>query len=323
LEIKKFFGNWKFVIGNCDLQYYIIAKKAQRGETEEGKPQVNDYYCYYGGNPVIVQKDELTFVGLNCSQKKNYLSYEKTKDEKESGIIGKAAYKNQPFEGVYVLVFDNAEKNFRGSFSSISAPTDKDGNFILSLPPGKYYIIAKKLLTAGEPYIHPYGRGKIIEKVSLTAGPPKQGDFYSYYDQNPIEVKENYYTRIELSCVPKIGADDKTFYSINSDLAKTKVEGLVVDENNKPLSGVYVFLAKNRLLEGKPEYLSNSTKKDGKFTISVNEPGWYHMGARNYLGRPIQAGDMYGYYNDASNNLIEAKENTVITDIVIKLTLVK
>lgn len=302
-------------------QYYIVAKKSSRGRILSGNPGKNDYFSYYGGNPVVVKKNEFFFIGLNCSQKKTNKTFHKSKEQNKSGITGKATYKNQPLEGAYILVFENAENNFRGSFYSISDPTDKEGIFSVDLPPGKYYILAKKMKQDEEPYIHPYGKGKILERVSITAGPLKQGDYHYYYNENPVEVKENFYTSLELPCTVKISDDDKTYYNIST--GKMRIEGRVVDENNKPVANVYAFASTNRLMEEKPEYLSNPTKADGSYVLYIKKPGWYYIGARDYLGRPMRRGDLFGYYNQVGNNIIKVTDDDIIKNITIGIALVE
>lgn len=312
-------GNFKLLLP--EGQYYVVAKKSIKNETSFGKIETDDYYCYYGGNPVAITSNKTFFIGLNCVQKKNYLSYDTGLQGNVSGIKGKVTYKNEPLSDAYVLAFEDAETSFRGSFYTVSNPSDADGNFEIDLPAGNYYIIAKKMKKGGQPYIHPYGKGKITERTSLTAGPLKQDDYYCYYDENPVQVKENSFAVVELPSTVKIGDDTRTHYNMST--GTMKIEGQILDNNNKPAKGAYAFVALHRLMEDKPEYISNPTGEDGKFVLYVKKSGWYYLGGRDYLGRPMRRGDLWGYYNQAGKNLIKIEENEVLKDITIRLGLIE
>ncbi|MEW6086695.1 MAG: hypothetical protein AB1498_00065 [bacterium] len=312
-------GNFKLLLP--EGQYYITAKKSVKNETSFNKIEKDDYYCYYGGNPVAVTSNKMFFIGLNCVRKKTNLSHENSPRENVSGIKGRVTYKDKPLSGAYVLAFEDAETSFRGSFYTVSKPTDADGNFELDLPAGTYYIISKKMKKGGEPYIHPYGKGKITERTSLTAGPLKQDDYYCYYDENPIQVKENSFAVLELPSTIKIGDDTKTHYNMST--GTMRIEGQLLDGDNKPVKEAYAFAALHRLMEDKPEYISNPTGEDGKFVLYIKKSGWYYLGGRNYLGRPMRKGDLWGYYNQAGKNLIKINENDVIENMTIRLGLIE
>ncbi len=98
---------------------------------------------------------------------------------------------------------------------------------------------------------------------------------------------------------------------------KYKLTGYALDENGRPVSGVYAFAYKNKEMgHERPVSISKKTREDGFFELYLPEKGKYYIGVRQfYGGTPIQ-GELYGLYDktyDHHNFVENDVENITIT----------
>jgi hypothetical protein len=183
-------------------------------------------------------------------------------------------------------------------------PMAADGSFTAELAPGTYYLGAIKRAT---------DEGEI--------GPPREGDLF--------------FTSLE-----KDGSVRKYFVGIGSDIKMgtvreaapfkapaikagpgiTAIEGTIVDEAGKPVTGALVFAFLSPNMVGKPLFVSEKTGADGAFLLRVGGGGSYFLKARDiYGGGAPNVGALIGTYGEKAPVAVETKAGTSTGGIVIKV----
>lgn len=295
-------------------KYYFIARKFL-----ENKPKVSDlrmnpgeYYCYYGGNPVSVYNNQI-FIGFNCSKIAKNETFELMQMKEKTGIKGVITYDDKPLSDAYLLIYSNKDSDFRGPVNILSRPTDNEGNFNIELPPGTYYVLAKKKKnTDVSRFYNVYQEGR-NPMGNIAAGPLSQDDYFSYYHNNPVTVNEGTCVNISLAAINKLSSDEITH---NNYFTPTKIEGIVKDTAQKPVQGLQVFAFRRRMMGAeKPAFVSNLTGADGKYIIYFNDYGLFYLMARDFVGRTPKYNDTFGYYFGTEDHSIAIKENTALNNI--------
>jgi len=194
-----------------------------------------------------------------------------------AGIVkGKVNHQGKPLEGAVVHIYTAYDAGFRGSGEYRSRPTGKDGAFDLSLPPGRYFVVAKKT-----------GGG--------TDSGLAQGDSWAYYGGNPVVVGDGETINIGINCTPiaEVGA--------RRSPGGTGVRGVVLADR-VPLGRARVTLYQDgeSIFRG-IGYASSLTNAKGEFSFNL-EPGVYYVVARKRLGDDkmgtLGGGDYFGFAHD-------------------------
>ncbi len=250
--------------------YYLIARKGED----------NEYYCFYGGNPLLVNPGQVWRVGLSLVKKK-------TPDAgllipgmpHGTGIRGLVLFNGKPLSGAQVMVYLNANSNFKG-LGFDQRFTDARGRFIIDLPEGTYYLLVRK------------------RRSGQMAGPLVTGDYYAYYEGNPLVVRDGKYLDAALTCVVK---QDRVK---DEREGQTIVSGLVVDKEGRPLAGVYVGAYLSSQVMGRPAYVSPLTGNDGLFQLELPKGGKYYLMGRDTYSGPPAPGDLFGWYSGSEDHSI-------------------
>lgn len=265
-------------------KYYLVALKKSKSSNNY-KPEEGDLYCFYSGSPVEVVDNGITYVGFNL------IKIGKSKNGKKSpgnsGIFGRIFFEGKNLPKSYVYVYKDFKGGFRGP-AYIVYPSF-DGTFSINLPPGKYYVLARKRMKGG------------------MYGPVEEGDLFNFYYKNPVEVKKGFMHYVEIECVKRLS-------QLEADEGYPVIEGSVKDKTNKPISGIFVMLYHSKNVQGKPLYISSKTGTNGEFHIKV-PPGKYFVMARENIGGPPVSGEWIGRYGE--DILID--KNTKITISVEKV----
>lgn len=260
-------------------RYYLVALK-KKFDSGNLTPEEGDLYCFYSGSPVEVVERGVTYVGFNL------IKVPKSKPDKKSnnsGIFGRVTFEGKNLEKSYVYIY----KDFRGGFRGpafIVYPSF-DGNFNINLPPGTYYVIARKR-TKGGMY-----------------GPIEEGDLFNFYYGNPVVVRKGVMKNVEIECVKRLS-------QLESDEGYPMLSGIIRDKNGNPKSGIFVMLYHNKDMQGKPVYISGRSDSKGNFSVKV-PPGKYFITARENIGGPPITGEWVGKVNDVIN--IESNTKIQIT----------
>ncbi|MDD5772270.1 MAG: carboxypeptidase-like regulatory domain-containing protein [bacterium] len=212
----------------------------------------------------------LSIIGIGCLKKVP------VQEPKKTGIEGRIVNYDQLLESAYVYAYEDSDFSKPPLF--VSGPSRNDGRYDFAMPPGRYFITAKKT--------------EIVPDST-------ENIYFSYFGGNPITIRQDEYSWVGLNCVKVENGDLKV--SGNANKEDTVIKGRVTYQG-RPLDGayVYIYLDDKTDFKGPGFQTSIPTDKEGSFKF-VNLPeGKYFLTARkrNLPGPsgPIQIGDFSGYF---------------------------
>jgi hypothetical protein len=278
-------------------RYSLVSEWRKDGEHD--RPiEPGDRFSYFGGNPVYIAEgsEQRLFLGLE-----EFREPPRTVEGEGqgTGVSGYVREGDEPVAAAHVYAYLRPGSGFRAMGFAASAPTTEDGTFLLDLPPGRYFLVARKRAGGG------------------IAGPLRKGDHFGFYPANPVTVAAGRFTRVvipatrlKLRNVPAYSGEYK---------AAAFIEGRILDRKGNPVSGVYAALYDNPDLLNRPVFLSDVTGKDGRYRLPVPVPGDYYLGARSGYGGAPAPGDLYGRYegNPEHSVTVRAGDRLTGADIVV------
>jgi hypothetical protein len=266
-------------------RYYLTAR------TFDGHPSPGDYFCYYSGAPIVVQAQGYRQVGFNLIQ---VPQEESAKGGKRSGIWGEISYQGQPLERTYLYVYKKTDSDFKGPAWFIQ-PVEK-GRFRMSLPPGDYWLLARKRQKGGQ------------------YGPIEIGDHFNFYYGNPVHIEKSQLKNIQLETITRLSMLEE-----DPDAVFTGISGSVVGPDGKAAAGLRVFAYRRATMTGTPAYISAATGADGSFKLSIPEAGSYWLLAREVIGGPAATGELYGRLQTAGDTGIALSEKQMSKEVRINV----
>jgi hypothetical protein len=201
---------------------------------------------------------------------------------KGNGLEGRVTVDGQVVTGGVVFAYLSYPDVLAFKPFAASGATADDGSYSLDLPPGKYFVVAKK------------------RAAGLTDGPLAVGDALSYNGSNPITVDPGGYVHVGFSLSRKIEA---VAYRDGSDPATGSLEG-IIEYQGQPLegAGLRIFLDGADLFRGQGYATAPPTGKSGAFRIDLlPESAFFLIVRKRAKGTgagPIAEGDYFGYFVD-------------------------
>jgi hypothetical protein len=278
-------------------RYYLVS--GWRKDGDYNRPiEPGDRFAYFGGNPVYIAggPERQLFLGLE-----EFREPPRTVEGegKGTGVSGYVREGDEPVAAAHVFAYLRPESGFRAMGFAASAPTAEDGSFLLDLPQGRYFLIARKRAGGG------------------LAGPLRKGDHFGFYPANPVQVDAGRFTRVVIPAT-RLKLRNVPTYS-GEYAAAAFIEGRILDRKGNPVSGVYAALYDNPNLLNRPVFLSDVTGKDGRYRLPVPVPGHYYLGARSGYGGAPAPGDLYGRYEGNPEHSVTVRTGDSLTgaDIVV------
>jgi len=173
----------------------------------------------------------------------------------ENGILsGRIVDVNHnPVIGVEVFVYNHS--NTRRPADFISPPSNENGEYKITLPPGSYWTVARLRL----------GKERF--------GPLLPGDKHSgtplEIDIAPGENVEEEYVVADL--------EETSQLAVKFDTTFIRVEGVLLDQKGLPVENAYVIANRNPAMKRIPDFISTWTDKSGEYTLFLS-PGEYYFG---------------------------------------------
>lgn len=245
--------------------YYLTARDGN------GSLRPGNYFCYYSGAPVQVVAGSFRNVGFNLVRVPQEAAAEKAP---RSGIRGTISFQDVPLERAYLYIYQEADKGFKGPGYLIQ-PVEK-GSFRINLPPGKYWLLARKRLRGGQ------------------FGPIEIGDYFNYYHGNPVTVSAGEVHEVRIETITRL-----SMLEDDPDATFVGVRGRILDAAGKPVARLHVFAYRQAEMTGTPEFFSAPTGLDGKFELALPEGGPFYLLARQEFGGPAGEGELYGRHGAA------------------------
>jgi hypothetical protein len=242
-------------------RYVVEALKKKSGNTGM-KPEEGDLWCLSAGSPVTVARDRWTINGFYLTK----VPAEKRTASAKPRISGNLTFKGEPLEKAYLYFYTSVEGNFHGP-AEVLQPVAK-GSFSVALPPGTYYLVARKRAKGG------------------AYGPIELGDKLNFYPGNPVRLGEGEEVKLEIHMAERLR-------SLEED--ETTNKGLKVrllDGEGKPLASYYVMAYTTPGRSGPPSATSALTGPGGETFINLPPEARYLRG-RATLGGPLGENEAY------------------------------
>lgn len=278
-------------------RHFLVVQWRQDGDYAR-PPAPGDRFAYFGGNPVYPSPG---------TRKELYVGLEEFRSPDPpvaaprggTGVAGRVTAGGVPVPGVVVSAYLRTDTAFRDLGFALSAPTAEDGTFLLDLPPGNYFLVARKRASGA------------------AAGPLRKGDRFGYYPANPVLIAAGGYAQVEIP-VTLLKARNTPAWSGSYESASS-VEGRILDAGGRPRQGAYAALYDNPGLLNRPLFLSEVSGEDGRYRLPVPVPGRYFLGARSGYGGSPAPGDLYGRYEGTPDHSVTVGEGDRLTgfDIVV------
>ena len=192
-------------------------------------------------------------------------------------LKGKTTVSADSVAGIEVVAYPVTTLGFSQSAPYSSGPSQVDGQFVLNLPKGRYYLLAK-------------GDG-----------------LFTYYGRNPVSVPKDGLKDVNLLMVP-----DNLSGPVEEPRMATGVMG-IVSADGLPVQGaiITVYPDLSSQLKGMGLGMSAPTDNEGFFEVPLPE-GAYYLVVRfrksGQMSGPLRAGDLFGYL---PTNPLQLKEGAV------------
>ena len=161
---------------------------------------------------------------------------------------------NKPVMGADVYVFDSP--NVKRPADYISNTTGENGRFQITLPQGKYWVVATK------------------RQNRARFGPLGKDDKHS---GDPVELdlvgKKTFEHDFEV-----LNLREAAWKNRKRNAELFRISGKIVSHNGEPVAMAYVLVDKNRQFKDFPDYMSTWTDNDGKYELYL-PAGSFYIGA--------------------------------------------
>lgn len=200
----------------------------------------------------------------------------------ETGISGRVFLRENRagLADAYVNIYADTVSNLLGPSQTMSNPTDANGHYQVNVPPGTYFVVARKR-GSGNP-----------------TGPLSPGDYYSEHQRVVTDVVAGKLAVVDL---PVVLINNPMFFKrdVASLETDTAIHGRIVDKEGKPVFGAFGMAYKDADLKRLPDYVSTLSDNDGHFMIYLPEGGSYYLAARLHVYDMPRPGEPYGRSEDA------------------------
>ncbi len=285
---------------------YILIAQWRRDGNFARPIAPGDRFAYCGVNPVYVAPGPAA--STSASARQIILTLEEyTAPRPElaapgtaAGVAGIVVSDGAPVAGARISAYIRSDGGFRQLGFATSAATGPNGEFFLELPPGRYYLVARKRTAGG------------------MAGPLRKNDLFGYYPANPVTVSPGHAVNVVMP-VTLLKLRNSPLYLGDSATA-AYIEGRIVGRDGKPHAGVYAALYHNPDLLDRPVFMSDVTGDEGRYRLPVPVAGTYYLGARQGYGGSPALGSLYGRYEGNPNHAVSVREGDRMTgiDIVVE-----
>jgi hypothetical protein len=191
--------------------------------------------------------------------------------------------------------------DLRGPAFATSQASGIDGDFSVTLPPGKYLFVLRK------------------RAEGASVGPVDTGDFRSEVI-GPITVRGGEEITRDFVAGLKVG-ESKSLPALDKLPAKTGITGKVFDSDGNPVPGARVQAYQHSQMSERPKYVSEGSGADGGYALFFPEGGTYYIAARNKFGGPPKIGELYGRYDDGTiePSAVYVKDGEILKNVNITM----
>lgn len=277
-------------------RYFLIGKKK---DEDGGRPRMLMAEC--PANPLEVVRGmkrvppfSLTEMGMA----------EALTPDPGTAVEGRVTAAGRPAAGAWVYVYTDPVPGLMGPSYGAAAQADADGRFRIELPAGSYYLAARK------------------RSGGSRLGEPAAGDLNGIYPGNPVPVPRGETVRLkDLPLEPvDAGLRQERLERGKFESTGTAFTGRVVDQDGRPVAGVYAFAYRDSRMVGKPSFISAPSREDGVFTLYLTAAGTYYIGARSAFGGPLEPGEYVGTFEGRADHGAQIRQGQTLNlgDLVVR-----
>ncbi len=219
-----------------------------------------------------------------------------------SGVTGKVTLKKdgKPLEGAYVNIYPSHAPNLLGPSTYISSPTGKDGEYQIIVPPGSYYIVARKRASG------------------MATGALSPGDYFSADARMLIEIKADKLAHVDL---PMVYMSAPMFFKQGGGAIATDygVKGRILDTEGKPQAGAFAIAYKDADIQRLPDFASTLTDEKGEFILYLPAGGEYYLAARLHAWDMPHPGEPYAKYDGDELKPVQVPDKGFVEGIQMQL----
>lgn len=220
----------------------------------------------------------------------------------KTGIRGHVVLKDKgtSLSGSYVNVYPDTISNLLGPSQFISTPSDNSGYYELEVPPGIYYVVARK------------------RSSGVSTGPLAPGDYYSEHQRLVVKVEPGKFVYVDL---PVVAMKAPMFFKRMVDQkTSTGISGALIDEAGKPVMGGFAMAYADKDMKRLPDYASTLSDEQGRFTIYLPEGGNYYLAARIHAWDMPTPGEPFGRFGGDEPEKIAVETGAFVEDLKIVMT---
>lgn len=219
-----------------------------------------------------------------------------------SGIRGRIVLKESgaQVDGAYVNIYPDTISNLLGPSQFISSPTDARGSYEIELPPGVYYVVARKRLS-GQP-----------------TGPLSPGDYYSEHQRIRVRIERGKFASVDL---PVVAMKAPMFFKnrvVDQETA-TGIRGVLIDAAGKPVMGGFAMAYSDPEMKRLPDFASTLSDEQGRFTIYLPAGGTYYVAARIHAWDMPVPGEPYGKFGGEQPTPVTVATDRFVEDVQIRM----
>jgi len=171
-----------------------------------------------------------------------------------------------PSHGAMVYAYRSARGGLRGP-ADFAAKVDSNGAYLLDLVDGSYYLVARQ------------------RSGGADLGPPRIGDAWALFPQNPVTVQRNQLSHADFRLAPV--SHPRLHQGEGLTTSSTFITGTLLDADAHPLSGAVVLGYPTPSHQGKPAAISAPSDDQGHFTLYLPQGGsWCLLARSRTRGQP-------------------------------------
>lgn len=215
------------------------------------------------------------------------------------GVRGTLTHQGRPLAGASVFAYRRQSSNFLGPADFASAPSGREGSYLIDLVEGGYWLVARKRASGSD------------------AGPLVPGDLQRIHPGNPATVSAGAFTAVDLDLEEM---RDLMFSRTGPrGPTATGIRGRITDESGAPAAWVFAIAYTSAEMRRVPDFTSAMTGDDGRFVIYLPAGGRYWVGARKHIREKPAPGEPFGLYEGSPDHSLEVATGTFADDIDIVL----
>ncbi|UCF30062.1 MAG: carboxypeptidase regulatory-like domain-containing protein [bacterium] len=228
------------------------------------------------------------------------------KTAKKSGISGTVVMREtgEPVKKAYVYAYVGKPQvrartlGIIGITDWVSHGTAEDGTYTMDLPPGEYYVVARK------------------RKSGLNYGPLYQGDFYDHsHAGEAVVVRRGRY--VECNFKLKMLMEPLFFQGLSAKERETDtgVRGRLLDGDGNHVPGTFVIAYKDEDMYRLPDFASTLTDDEGNYILYLPKGGRYWLAARFYAMKVPEEGEPFARYEGSDDHSVMVPDGTFLEGI--------